>query len=169
MSMLSLTIAALAASAAPTTDKTPVAVVKPPVVQPMTKADFLKAIDARFVAMDTNKDGQLSKLEIEAAEARIQTQRVSAVNQRREAAFKKLDTNNDGQLSFAEFNAGAPLPTPAKPDATKALARMDSNKDQSVTLQEYRAGPIADFDKLDTNKDGKLSVQERAAARPAKR
>lgn len=166
MSMLFLTIAALAASAAPTTDKAPPA--KTAAAPPMTKADFLKAIDGRFVAMDTNKDGQLSRLEIEAAEAKLQAQRRAAQDQRRTATFKKLDTNGDGQLSQAEFNAGVPLPPEAKPDATKALARMDANKDQKITLQEYRAGPTADFDKLDANKDGKLSLQERAAARPAK-
>lgn len=166
MSMLPLLFAALSASAAPATEQAPPKAKVAPA--PMTKAEFLKAVDARFVAVDTNKDGQLSKLEIEAAEARGQSQRVSVLNQRREAAFKKLDTNKDGQLSLAEFNAGAPIPTPPKPDATKALARWDTNKDQAVTLQEYRAGPIADFDKLDANKDGKLSVQERAAARPTK-
>ncbi|WP_051503958.1 EF-hand domain-containing protein [Sphingomonas jaspsi] len=168
MSIFALTIAAFAASAAPTADKAPAATVKP-AVQPMTKSDFLSAIDARFVAMDTNKDGQLSKLEIEAAESRMAAQRVTVVNARREAAFKKLDTNHDGQLSLAEFNAAAPVPAAPKPDAGKVLARMDSNKDQAITLQEFRAGPLADFDKLDANKDGKLSVQERAAARPAKR
>lgn len=156
--------AALATANAPQTSAAP-AVVKPAPAAAMSRADFLKAIDGRFVAMDSNKDGTLDKLEIEAAETRIQANERTVLTQRREAAFKKLDTNKDGQLSLAEFNAGAPLPPAAKPDGTKVLGRLDKNKDQKISLDEYRAGPVADFDKVDANKDGKLSPQERASAR----
>lgn len=168
MYMLPLLTVALAAATAPTTEKPAAPPVRTALAEPLTKAQFLKLIDARFVAMDANKDGQLSRQEIEAAEAKAQAQRLTALNQRREAAFKKLDTNKDGQLNLAEFNAGAPIPPQPKPDGSKAMVRMDGNKDQVVTIQEYRAGPNADFDKLDANKDGRLSPQERAAARPAK-
>jgi Ca2+-binding EF-hand superfamily protein len=130
----------------------------------VSKAEFTKNIDARFAAIDTNKDGELSKAEIAAAEAKA-LQKVQAAEQKRmEVEFGKLDTNHDHQLSLAEFKAGAPAPRIAQsPD--KMLAALDTNKDGKISAAEYRAPKVANFDKADTNHDGILTAQEIAAAR----
>jgi hypothetical protein len=45
----------------------------------------------------------------------------------------------------------------------------DANKDGAVTRAEYMAGPLAMFDKADTNKDGFVTADELKAARPQMR
>ena len=44
------------------------------------------------------------------------------------------------------------------------LKMADTNKDGSVTRDEFVAASGQHFDKMDTNKDGKLTKEERKAA-----
>jgi Ca2+-binding EF-hand superfamily protein len=132
--------------------------------QQISKADFTKNIDSRFAALDTNKDGSVSKAEIAAAQASALKQAQAVEEQRLEAEFKKLDTNHDNQLSLAEFKAAAPSVSAAEtPD--QMLAALDTNKDGKISAAEYRAQPLANFDRADANHDGILTAQELAASR----
>ena len=127
--------------------------------QQITKADLNKDLDARFGAIDANKDGNVTKDEISAAQAKAVQAITAAQGQRAEAEFKKLDTNKDNQLSMAEFKAAAPtLRSSATPD--QMLAQLDSNKDGKVSSQEFRAPRVAAFDKADANRDGTVTAQE---------
>lgn len=130
----------------------------------MTKAEMTKNIDARFAAIDTNKDGVLVKDEIAAVQSKVLEQAQAARQQRMEAEFKKLDTDNNGALSLAEFKLAAP-PVRAGETPDQVLAEIDVDKDGRVTQAEYRTMPLANFDKLDTNKDGTVTAQELAAGR----
>jgi hypothetical protein len=130
----------------------------------IAKADLTKGLDTRFAAIDANKDGSLSKDEITAAQTRAIAQARAAQQQRLEAEYKKLDTDKNGSLSLAEFKAVAnPINAPESPD--QMIADLDANKDGKVSSGEYRSKPIANFDRLDANKDGILTPQEVAAAR----
>jgi len=112
-------------------------------------------------------NGQLSKAEIAAAEAKALQRAQAAEQQRLEAEFKKLDTNHDNQLSLAEFKAAMPAPRLAEsPD--QMLAALDTNKDGKISAAEYRAPKLANFDRADANHDGILTAQEAAAARRKK-
>ena len=73
--------------------------------QQISKADFTKNVDARFAAVDTNKDGNLTKDEVAAMQAKALADAAAAEQKQMEADFKKLDTNNDNSLSLAEFKA----------------------------------------------------------------
>lgn len=129
----------------------------------VSRADFAKNIDTRFAATDGNHDGVITKDELAAAEARA-LQRAGAVQQSRlEAEFKKLDTNHDNRLSLDEFKAAAPARKAGTGD--RLLARFDTNKDGKVTIAEYRAPQLANFDKADTDRNGTLTAQEAQAAR----
>jgi Ca2+-binding EF-hand superfamily protein len=132
--------------------------------QQVTKAEFQQNIDSRFGAVDTNKDGSLTKAEITAAQARALQQAQAMEAQRVEAEFKKLDTNRDNQLSVAEFKAVAP-PVKAAETPDQMIAALDSNKDGKISAAEYRAQPMANFDKADANHDGILTAQEVGATR----
>jgi hypothetical protein len=130
--------------------------------QPVSRAVYMSRIDNGFSAIDTNKDGFTDRSEIEAAESRLANNRKSQQLKQREAAFRQLDKDKNGSLSLQEFNA-AIAAKDAKPDATPRIARLDTNKDGKLSMAENRAPAAAQFDRLDTNKDGILSVEEQRA------
>lgn len=135
--------------------------------KPTTRAEFVAGIKARFDAIDTNHDGVLDANEIAAWQQKELQQARAVEQQRLEAEFNRLDTNHDGQLSKAEFMAAAP-PLQSRQTPQQLIAGVDSNKDGKVSLQEFEAGPLANFNKLDTNHDGVVSPQEMQAARTAR-
>lgn len=132
--------------------------------KPMTRAEFTTSVDARFAAVDTNKDGALSSAEIAAVQQRSLQQAAATQQQRMEAEFRKLDTNKDSQLSMAEFKAAAPGVRASETPA-QMIAQIDSDKNGSISAAEYRALPLANFQRMDANKDGIVTPQEVQAAR----
>lgn len=130
----------------------------------VSRAQFLANIQARFNAIDTNHDGYLEANEVAAFQQKQLEQLRALEMQKLEAEFNRLDTNRDGQLSKAEFMAAAP---PVQPRETpqQIIGSVDSNKDGKVSLQEYEAGPLANFNRLDANHDGTVTPQEVQAAR----
>ena len=130
--------------------------------QPVTRSALSSQIDASFARLDSNADKSLSTAEIEAAQKRQVAEAQSVMTKRLEAEFAKLDGNKDGQLSLAEFKAAAPTPKTAP--AADLLGQLDRNKDGKVTQDEFRSVPLANFDRLDTYKDGTISEAERSAA-----
>jgi len=144
------TILALAAVAAPPAPSA--------VTQPIPRTQFITEMDAQFRQIDGDKNGQLTRTEIE------QYQHLAAVAEakaRNQALFVQLDTNKNGQLSPAEF-AKVSAAAPAA-NAQPMLARMDGNKDQQVSLVEHRIATLANFDRLDTDKDGVVTPTEMKA------
>ena len=135
-----------------------------PQPQPVAKADFIANWDKRFAAVDSNKDGFTDKAEMEAAQARIFETRRAQLLQRNEQAFKTLDVNNDGNLTLAEFNAKIREEKAPPFDASKEVADLDTNKDGKISVEESRAPALARFAQIDTNKDDTLSVAELEAA-----
>ena len=116
--------------------------------------------------MDKNKDGKISKSE---AEGRILDN------------FDRIDTNKDGLLDRTELLAMAkqmiarqaamgPMGRPpfGGPGAMAAnpldFDALDKNSDGRLTREELKGTRFADvFDKIDTNKDGKIDPKEWAA------
>ena len=130
-------------------------------VQSVTRAKIVANAEAEFARVDTNKDGQMSRAEIEASQLALITARVDARNK---ALFAEVDTDKNGQISPAEFAKASPAP---KPDATPIL-RIDTNKDGQISLAEHRNATIETFTKLDTNKDGVITAAEVRAAAQAR-
>lgn len=137
---------------------------KPASAKPVARTEYIKNIDGRFSAIDTNKDGSISASELQAMQSQT-LERAAVVQQRRlDAQFNKLDTDKSGQLSLAEFRAAARGASAAvTPD--QLLAKLDLNKNGKVELEEYRAPSLAQFDKADSNRDGSVSPAELRAAR----
>ena len=132
--------------------------------QPVSKAVFLQQVDAAFNAVDVNKDGFTDRSELEAAQAKSFAARKTQVIQGREAAFRELDKDKNGSLTLAEFNAVVAAQPIPKADATPFLQRLDANKDGKISVAENRNPATAQFDRADTNKDGSLSPAERQRA-----
>ena len=130
-------------------------------VESVSRAKVVANAEAEFARVDTNKDGQMSRTEIEtfqrAAAARI-------IAARNKAAFAVLDADKNGQISAAEF---AKLnDTPIKVDPSSVLS-IDTNKDGQISLAEHRSATVETFTQFDTNKDGVLTAAEAKAAAAA--
>lgn len=105
-----------------------------------------------FEELDTNKDGSLSKEEIEA---------------RGMGRFAKMDANSDGKLTAEEIVAQAPegKKDRAERRANRMIKRFDKNEDGAISMDELprRAGKM--FDRIDANSDGKIDKAEFEAAK----
>jgi len=123
------------------------------------RADFIATMDAEFRKMDADKDNIVTRAE---AEGFLKATSILAAQQRNVALFQQLDVDRNGQVSPAEF---ARLVSPAAPvDAGPMFAQSDLNKDQQISLVEYRTGKLVNFDRMDADKDGIVSVAEMKAA-----
>lgn len=150
--------------------------------QPMDRAALQSRAAAMFDAADKNRDGLLSVEE-------RQAQRAEGREKMRERMFARLDANKDGTISKEEFNARRNATRPARPEGAR-----DGKRERSAAfrnhgrgfggmmmmprqLAEYRDKPIpratfieaslVRFDRIDTDRDGKISATERDAARKA--
>ena len=130
-----------------------------PAADPIARTTFIASMDSEFRQMDADRNGSLIRAEIEQFQRAAALAQLQATNR---ALFTRLDADRNGQLSAAEF-AGLPMQVPA-PNAAPILSQTDINKDGSVTLVEYRTGKLANFDRLDADKDGIVSAAEMKAA-----
>lgn len=102
-----------------------------------------------FAAMDANKDGKLSKDEMEA----YQTAKVTA-----------MDTNGDGFISAEEMSADmlAKMQARLGEIVKKRIDARDDNGDGKLSMDEMSAGEGAQrmFNRADQDNDGMLSQAE---------
>ena len=126
-------------------------------VESVSRTQIAANAEAEFARVDTNKDGQMSRVEIETFQRAALTARATARNK---ALFAELDSDKNGQISAAEFAKATPIP---KPDASGVLS-VDTNKDGQVSRAENSTARLASFDQFDKNKDGKLTAVEVEAA-----
>lgn len=123
------------------------------------RATYIQVQDQEFGKMDADKNGQVTRTEVEAF------QRAAAVAQsgaRARALFSQLDGDRNGQLSFAEFAKAQD--GPPQVNGQPLIAQLDANKDGQISLVEHRAGKLGYFDRIDTDKDGIVTTAEMKAA-----
>ncbi len=124
----------------------------------LTRSAFIATMDLEFRKRDTDGDGRATRAELEVYERNASQAAASAQNLQ---LFRQLDVNRDGQISQGEFTAL--IPQVGMPDVGPMMTRFDTNRDQAVTLIEYRAATLANFDKLDTDHDGTVTQAEMRA------
>ena len=128
-----------------------------PAAQPLPRAQFITTMDGEFRKVDADKDGQLTRVEVEL----YQKAAVLAMAQRgSQALFARLDTDKNGHISPAEFARLPMNPPRADPNA---LLKFDTGKDGKVSLIEHRTATLANFDRLDTDKNGIVTPAEMKA------
>ena len=109
------------------------------------------ALQAKFDALDSNKDGVLTANEVPAA------------------LFAQLDTDANGSVTPKEalqavrggLKAASASDEPAGPLATRLFKRFDKDNNDQLTREE--SGNAAWFDQLDRDKDGLVSLSETLA------
>lgn len=106
-----------------------------PALAQETRTSASAKFGKEFAASDTDKDGVLTKTEVQARIGRMG------------AGAKKIDAVHAQRLTDLWFG------------------RADANKNGKVTQAEAQALLTATFDRYDANRDGKIGGQERAAAK----
>jgi Ca2+-binding EF-hand superfamily protein len=179
-----------------------------PMAQPLTRASVQANVQARFAQVDSNRDGYVTRDEAQArageARERMQARRgerrerfAERRAERRSGLFDRIDTNNDGSISRSEFDAhaGARAERRAARGGDGELRgrrgmrhgrmmrgqrmggglgggfglamfdRLDGDRDGRVSLAEATARALSMFDRADANRDGTVTVEERRAVR----
>ncbi|WP_313102474.1 EF-hand domain-containing protein [Brevundimonas sp.] len=148
--------------------------------QPVSQADFVQRRVERLRAADANHDGTVTADEMRAAG---QAKRA----ERRAALFERLDANKDGSISRTEFEAPRAEGQQAQrahrgPRAEHAgrghrggmhrgaerMGRGGEGRFPIVIAEAERKATEA-FTRLDANRDGTLTVEERRAGMQARR
>lgn len=123
----------------------------------LSRAQFLATMDAEYRLMDTNGDGVATRTEVEAYQRKVLT---DAAVQRARASFARLDVDRNGQISPNEYIRGS-VSLPKSLDVSGPMGKLDANRDGKITLVEYRVLTLANFDRLDLDKDSIITEVER--------
>ncbi|WP_303703073.1 EF-hand domain-containing protein [Brevundimonas naejangsanensis] len=145
--------------------------------QPISQADFVQRRVERLRAADANGDGQVT-----AEEMRGHAQARRA--ERRAAQLDRLDADKDGSISRAEFEAprqqacGEGRMAAGRWDHARGgmkQGRMGGHAARGgadrfpIVIAEAERKATESFARMDANRDGMLSVEERRAAMQAGR
>lgn len=125
----------------------------------ITRTEFVEARVRRLTAMDADSDGSVTTDERAAGKSARRAERMSA-------RFDRLDTDRDGSISRAEFEA-RPLRADKGPGPGPRGERMAARREARgpVVIAEVRSRATDAFARLDTNRDGAVTVEERRGAR----
>lgn len=124
----------------------------------LPRAMFIATMDGEFRRRDGDGNGVIARAELERFE--VTAAFATAQIQNREL-FLRLDADRNGAISPGEF--AALVAAPAAVDVSAQMLRFDPNRDQQVTLIEYRAATLAGFDRLDADHDGVVTAAEMRA------
>jgi len=127
--------------------------------QAVPRAQFITTMDGEFRKMDKDRSGQVTRAE---ADAYQRAAALAATTQRARASFATLDRDRNGELSFDEFFRLVSADR-ISADGQRLIATMDSSRDGEISLIEHRTATLANFDRLDADKDGVVSATEMKA------
>lgn len=155
-----------------------------------TRDQMVTRVRDHFARIDTNHDGVVAQDEMQAMRGMhrrliaggphgaMQAGPIGDAN----AAFDRLDANRDGAITREEFAAarqirierrmvmrngkpGGPLMGMRRGGGMRMLRMADGNGDGRITLAEAEAAALRHFDRMDANRDGRVTPEERANMR----
>lgn len=132
----------------------------------VTRADAQAKAEAMFAKMDANSDGKVDQADMAARTG----QRFDAMDTDRNGALSRDEFMNGHQTMHGGaghdgHKMGKREGRRGERGAKAGMMRMaDANGDGALSKQEAVAGALKHFDMTDANKDGKLTPEERKAA-----
>lgn len=118
----------------------------------MVREHAMRDPNAAFDRLDTNKDGAISRDEFaKGREMRIEKRVV-----RRE---KIREARKDGKLGAMRMHRMGGM------GGARMIVMADTDKDGRITLPEAEALALQHFDRMDSNRDGQVTREERRAGR----
>jgi Ca2+-binding EF-hand superfamily protein len=134
----------------------------------VTRDQAVAKAEERFAALDGNRDGRVT---VDEAQQARQARRAERQGQ----MFDRLDANRDGQISREEFGQRLAMRAERRGErgmrrgmrgmgAERRAMRM-FGEDGAITREEFRQRALQRFERLDANRDGTVTVEERRAAR----
>lgn len=125
------------------------------------KADRDARMAERFKQMDTDGSGEVSLAEMTAAREARQAKRSERMAMRADRGPGEPGARMGGK------RGGRGMGMRGHGGMRGGMMRLDADKDGAITLAEFEAGALERFNRHDTNKDGRITQEERAAAREA--
>lgn len=125
------------------------------------KADRDARMAERFKQMDTDGSGEVSLAEMTAAREARQAKRAERMAMRADRGPGEPGARMGGK------RGGRGMGMRGHGGMRGGMMRLDADKDGAITLAEFEAGALERFNRHDTNKDGRITQEERAAAREA--
>ena len=126
--------------------------VAPPVPAATASPDAAKPL-ASFEGKDSDGDARVTSAEYAIAA---------------QTMFRMMDAAKDGSVTLAELDAAREaIGQRGELSSEKVIAANDSDSDGKLTLSEWVAGANAQFNAMDTNRDGAIDRTEWDAANPA--
>ena len=157
----------------------------------LTRAEAEAHAKAMFVKLDVNKDGKLDQADRAARHAEKHAQMFDRLDANKDGSISKAEWDQADaarQAKRAEWKAkrGERAGAPGNGAERHAMRghhggkrgghggpggwmKADANGDKAISQAEFVAGALARFERMDANKDGKVTAEERQAMRQAMR
>jgi hypothetical protein len=153
----------------------------------LTRAEAEAAATQMFAKMDANQDGKLDAADRAARHAAMQAKRFAALDANSDGSISKAEWDQHGadrQAKRAERKAkrgaaGEEGKREMRGHHGKRgshhgmrgdhgmMMKADADGDKAISQAEFQTAALARFDRLDSNKDGKVTAEERQAQRAA--
>jgi Ca2+-binding EF-hand superfamily protein len=148
------------------------------------RAEVAQHVQAMFASLDSDRNGWLTKAEADAGKSEMRDRMGKHGDRRADHTFEQLDTDRNGSISRAEFDTAhakrADRVAERRDRKGDHMAKggmaghmmggrmfemSDSNKDGRVSLQEATNAALQHFDMADANRDGQITREERTQMR----
>jgi Ca2+-binding EF-hand superfamily protein len=149
-------------------------------MQPMTRAAMVQKVQEHFAKVDSNRDGFVTRTEMDAAHEQMRSKILARVEKRlgdhgielpdRAAMFDRLDANRDGSISREEFTSAKPLVKERRVIVMKDGSETGQNGAGPMRIRMHAMGMGMGghmFEMADSDKDGRVSIQEATNAAAA--